>query len=56
MRKKEKIEMTREELQKKRYKYGIDRKYKVNKPSINNTYDYLKKLSKLKLKGGESKK
>ena len=53
------IKMSRKELQDSRYTYGIDRKYGVDKPTINDTYNYLKSLSKLQLRGdktNESKK
>ncbi len=59
MTKNKNIKMSRKELQDSRYTYGIDRKYAVDKPSINNNYKHLKRLSKLQLRGdkvNESKK
>ena len=59
MSKNKNIKMSRKELQDSRYTYGIDRKYEVDKPSINNNYTHLKRLSKLQLRGDkayESKK
>ena len=48
------IKMTRKELQDSRYTYGIDRKYAVDKPSINNNYNHLKRLSKLQIRGDKT--
>jgi len=48
------IKMTRKDLSDSRYTYGIDRKYKVDRPSINKDYNYKKKISELQKRGEKS--
>lgn len=46
MRKKKKIEMTRDELQKRRYKYGYDKKFTIEK--VNPYKKFIQTLKELK--------
>jgi len=46
--------MTRKDLSDSRYTYGIDRKYKVDRPSINKDYNYKKKISELQKRGDKT--